>query len=111
MFGMSRNAVYDWFRRNDKLSSIPLESISVSDIPSSDINKFMDDEELLTMVNLAISSMPEKRKQIFRMSRIMGMKNREISDTLGISIKTVEYNIRKAQEELRKLMSIIVLFF
>ena len=63
------------------------------------------------MVNLAVSGMPETRKRIFILSRVKGLKNREIAEEMGVSIKTVEYHISKALEELRKLSYLVLLFF
>lgn len=111
LFTVSRNAVYDWFRRQDKLQKISIDSVDVSGMPARDMNKVMDDAELLNLVNVAISNMPEKRKQIFVLSREKGMKNAEIAELLGVSEKTVEYHIGKALEELRKLSYTILLFF
>jgi len=110
IFTSSRNAVYDWFRRRDKLEKVPIDSVDLSGVPTADVNKVMDDVELLTLVNLAISNMPPTRKEIFTLSRVKGMKNAEIAELLGVSVKTVEYNIRRALEELRKLTYIILLF-
>ena len=111
LFTASRNAVYDWFRRQDKLQKVSMDSVDLSGILARDVNKVMDDAELLDLVNVAVSNMPEKRKQIFTLSRARGMKNAEIAELLGVSEKTVEYHIGKALEELRKLSYIILLFF
>ena len=88
-----------------------MDSVDLSGILARDVNKVMDDAELLDLVNVAVSNMPEKRKQIFTLSRARGMKNAEIAELLGVSEKTVEYHIGKALEELRKLSYIILLFF
>ena len=112
LFTASRNAVYDWFRRQDKLRKVvSMDTVDLSGIPAGDMNKVMDDAELLELVNVAVSNMPEKRKRIFELSRSKGMKNVEIAELLGVSEKTVEYHIGKALEELRKLSYIILLFF
>ena len=89
LYTASRNAVYDWFRRSDRLDTVGIEN--ASGIVGEDLSKILDDVELLTMVNLAVSGMPETRKRIFILSRVKGLKNREIAEDLGVSIKTVEY--------------------
>jgi RNA polymerase sigma-70 factor (ECF subfamily) len=88
-----------------------MDKVDLSGIPAGDMNKVMDDTELLDLLNVAVSNMPEKRKRIFELSRSKGMKNAEIAELLGVSEKTVEYHIGKALEELRKLSYIILLFF
>ena len=109
LFTSSKNAVIDWFRRRDKLQTEAI-STGLTDLPTADTEKVLDDAELLTLINLAISNMPEKRKRIFTLSRVDGLRNAEIARQMGISEKTVEYHISKALEELRKLTYIIALF-
>jgi RNA polymerase sigma-70 factor (ECF subfamily) len=46
--------------------------------------------------------MPEKRKEIFRLSREQGYSNKEIADKLKISVKTVENQITSALKYLRE---------
>lgn len=107
---MSRNAVYDWFRGSDSSENVPLDAIDLNGVPSSDISKVVDEKDLLTLINIAISNMPSKRKEIFTMSRVKGMKNAEIAELLNVSVKTVEYHIQRALADLRKLSFIIFLF-
>lgn len=53
----------------------------------------------------AIFTLPEKCRVIFCMSRIDGLTYKEIAQTLGISIKTVETQIGRALVTLRKRLS------
>jgi len=50
------------------------------------------EEKILEVMN----SLPDKCLAVFRLSRIDGLKNWEIADQLGISIKAVEKHISKA---------------
>ena len=52
-----------------------------------------------------ISALPPERQRIFKMSRLDGMKYREIADELGISIKTVEAQMGKALKYMREHLS------
>ena len=61
--------------------------------------------ELQTKINEAISSLPVRCKEIFHMSRNEGMKYHEIAQKLGISVKTVETQISRALQSLRKELS------
>jgi len=58
--------------------------------------------ELNHKIALLLDSLPENCKRIFKMNRIDGMKYREISDQLSISIKTVEANMTKALKIFRE---------
>ncbi len=61
--------------------------------------------ELLEKAENAIKSMPPKRREIFRLSREQGLKNKEISEKLNISIKTVENQMGQALRYLRDQLS------
>lgn len=54
------------------------------------------EKELQEKVVEVMETLPEKCKAVFLLSRNDGLKNHEIADQLGISIKTVEKHISKA---------------
>lgn len=54
------------------------------------------EKELEDEITEVMNSLPEKCLTVFKLSRIEGLKNREIADQLGISLKTVEKHISKA---------------
>lgn len=57
--------------------------------------------DLETIVNKNIEDLPDRRRQIFKMSRFEDMKNQEIADKLNVSIKTVEAQMTQAIKFLR----------
>ncbi|MDR2969084.1 MAG: RNA polymerase sigma-70 factor [Tannerellaceae bacterium] len=61
-------------------------------------------EELQRIIDQAIERLPERRRQIFRMHRFDGMKYAEIATSLSLSVKTVEAEMSKALQALRKEM-------
>ncbi len=58
-------------------------------------------EEVWQLVNDAIRSLPEKTKEIFLLSRMEYLTNREIAEQLNVSIKTVEFHVGKALKVMR----------
>lgn len=57
--------------------------------------------ELEEKIRIAVESLPDQCRKIFKMNRYEGMKNSEIATELGISIRTVETQISKALTILR----------
>lgn len=58
-------------------------------------------KELSKVINKTLNSLPERCREIFKMSRYEGLKYHEIADKLSISIKTVEANMGKALKQFR----------
>ena len=54
------------------------------------------EKELHEKVGEVMDTLPEKCRAVFLLSRIDGLKNHEIANLLGVSIKTVEKHISKA---------------
>lgn len=59
-------------------------------------------KELEQLIHKTFDKMPQRRLQIFRMQRFEGKKYAEIANILCISIKTVEAEMTKALQLLRK---------
>jgi RNA polymerase sigma-70 factor (ECF subfamily) len=57
--------------------------------------------ELEEHISHSIGKLPTECRRVFELSRIEGLKYREIADTLNISIKTVEAQMSKAIRSLR----------
>lgn len=74
-------------------------------------------KELQQKINLLIESLPEQCRKVFILSRKYELKNREIAEELGLSVKTVEKHISKALAILRlslkdaRLLLLLPLFF
>jgi RNA polymerase sigma-70 factor, Bacteroides expansion family 1 len=59
-------------------------------------------EELEKLIDKTLKSMPERRRKIFKMHRFDKKKYAEIAQFFSISIKTVEAEMTKALQSLRK---------
>ena len=75
----------------------------------------LDTRQLEQLIYRSIEELPDQMQTIFRLSRFEGLKYAEISDRLGISVKTVETHMGRALAKLRKLLSgylkLVVLLF
>lgn len=60
------------------------------------------EKELEEKIMNIIDSLPDRCQAVFRMSRIEGMKNREIAEHMGVSLKAVEKHMSKALQIFRE---------
>jgi RNA polymerase sigma-70 factor, ECF subfamily len=60
----------------------------------------IEENELRIRLYAAIDQLPEKCRQVFEMSRFEELKQQEIADKLGISVKTVKNHITIALKQL-----------
>ncbi len=89
--------------RNKALSLIPSDHIGIEemeDVSEEDI----DTAERDARIWKAIGELPERMRITFLMSKRDGMKHKEISEELGISVKTVEHQIAEALKRLREAL-------
>lgn len=73
---------------------------------------FMLDAEMAGRIEKVINSLPEKRREIFRLSREEGLTYLQIAKQLGISVKTVENQmglaLKSLREQLRNFLLLIL---
>lgn len=62
----------------------------------------IENKELRTEIKEAINELPDKCKEVFKLSYLHDMKNKDIADVMGISLRTVEAHMYKALKILRK---------
>jgi len=60
------------------------------------VDSVIDYETLNRQIAAVIAELPDKRKQIFKLSREQGLTHKEIAGQLNISVKTVENQINLA---------------
>lgn len=104
IFKMAKCAVYNYFdhllvsRKYVAASSLnaPVGSCSTED------NLFASQLESMLMEEVA--KFPDRRKEIFLMSRIGGLDNDEIARRLGIDKRTVQNQISLCVSQLRKVL-------
>lgn len=108
LYRLSRNAAIDYCRRKHIHISIADNYDDLGDTAPDE--EFFAREKNIQYLN-CLQKMPERRREVFTLSREQGLSNEEISRRLGISRKTVENHINAALRELRKVVSSITVFF
>lgn len=93
---------------SDILSTIPydIDNRTQDSILYSDLCRLLDD---------TVGKMPRDERQVWNMSRSLGLKNKEIARVLGVSLRTVEQRLAKAKDFVRNAIrtnwtTIILLF-
>jgi RNA polymerase sigma-70 factor, ECF subfamily len=85
---------------------------AMSDISTEKASKKVLVTELEQRIKNALNDLPEQCRTVFQLSRFEELKYQQISDTLGISIKTVEAQMGKALRIMRvKLVDYLPLVF
>lgn len=114
IYTMARNEIFGQLRKL-LVRRRYLEELSFSLNESSETtDRQIEYNELTSVVAQLVSSMPEKRREIYVLSRNEGLSYKEIASQLGISENTVDSQIRKAltylKENLRRKMSLLLFF-
>jgi len=61
-------------------------------------------EELGKQIETAVNILPEKCREVFKLTRTSGLKNREIAEELDVPINTVQTNLPIALKRLRQAL-------
>lgn len=85
----------EWKLKELSLTQTPFENIIIAGILA---------EETQAIIQKTIQTFPEQTREIFQLSRYEQLKNLEIAERLGVSVKTVEYHIGKALQEFRNAL-------
>ncbi|MGK7397336.1 MAG: RNA polymerase sigma-70 factor [Candidatus Cyclobacteriaceae bacterium M3_2C_046] len=83
--------------------------ISHSQQTGNTVDDYINYQELSLQINKTIELLPPKRKEIFILSRLQGLSNKEIAEKLNTSVSTVENQMNKALKFLRKNLNMLSL--
>lgn len=111
LFTLTRNRCIDLLRRerlsiqfrNDKQEEYRRLSENFDALSDPVLDEIFA-REVQEEVNRAINVLPEQCRKIFILSRTNGFKNREISEMLNLSEKTIESHLTKAIKTIRQVL-------
>ncbi|QPF94544.1 RNA polymerase sigma factor [Bradyrhizobium commune] len=87
-------------RRAEKRRLTADEVDSMLEIPDDrpDAARVIEDRSEVEQLKRAIAELPERRRRVLMLSRIDGLPNREIAAILGVTVRTVETDLKQAVE-------------
>ena len=103
LFRLIKNRCLDHLKH--KMFEIEM-SLKLQSLNRFDVSDISEGNETEMLVRNAINSLPRKCRDIFLLSRVEGLKYREISERLGISVNTVECQMGIALKKLRVKLNI-----
>lgn len=102
LYRIAYTRMLNLFRDSDKYD----QNADLPDQESgSDPEQLMENEELRQIIEKAISAMPEKRQNVFRLCFLQQFTYKEASEFLEVSEKTIENHMGFALKDLRSALS------
>ena len=77
------------------------ENITANQVTPPEGEDMLREQQMQREIDRAVEALPDKCREVFKLSRFEEMSYKEISTTLSISIKTVENHMGRALRELR----------
>lgn len=103
LFQTAANLIRDRARRQQvrRLATPDIEEAAVAQTPATPEQTLIDRETLI-QVRRALADLPERTRHVFLLYRIDGLRHQAIADALGVSIGTVEKDVRRAMAHLTR---------
>lgn len=106
---VSRNEAFHFIRQREKYRNISIDQLPVElVIEPTSIDGSVIEEEMISVYNTAVKTLPERCKLIFLMVRDDKLKYKEIAQILSISERTVEKQMNIA---ISKVVSIVKKYY
>ncbi|HAQ18681.1 MAG TPA: hypothetical protein DCR40_05515 [Prolixibacteraceae bacterium] len=102
LFSVAYHETISWLRKEKSEKMRIGEFGRITGFQTNETEQTVEFRNIERLANQLIQEMPEKRKEIFILSREQGFSNREIAERLNISIKTVENQMTSALKYLRE---------
>ncbi len=107
LFVITKRILIDAYRKDARHKKLLSD---IQPLQADDLQEGGDSENSMQELQAAINALPEKRRQIFTLSKMEGLTYQEIADAMHISRNTVESQMVKALKFLRKRMSHLPFF-
>uniref|UniRef100_UPI003217A30E RNA polymerase sigma-70 factor n=1 Tax=uncultured Draconibacterium sp. TaxID=1573823 RepID=UPI003217A30E len=105
LFTSVRNRSLDYLKKQKNRAQHLNSAIDTKKYAENLSSFWFAESELETLFEKSLEKLPPRCREIFKLSRIEGIKNQQIAEKLGISKRTVELQISNALKFLRKDLS------
>lgn len=105
LFKMTKNHIFNFIKHKKIERQYQQELIKRNLITDDlDLTDNLHAKEIEMLITYTIAQMPERRKEIFNMSRYEGKSNLQIAQMLDMSVRTVERHLYLALADLKKAL-------
>jgi len=101
LFSISYNLIVDRLRLRLKDQEYRKFLVHFFESENYELTNDLDYDKIVLQIRNAVEELPAKRKQIYTLSRELGLSHKEIAARLNISVKTVENQITLALKHLK----------
>lgn len=105
IFTISKNLVLDELKSAMSKKLMYTENHVLDEILPGQEDMANREKELESIIQQGIGKLPQRRRQIFSLSRLEGLSYKQIAEKLSISENTVDTQIRKSLQFLRQEFS------
>lgn len=103
IYRIASNLSINYLRNQNNRLRI-LQTLPIAGMQDTSEEK-MDSKELEGIIRLAVNLLPEKRQEVYRLSREDGLSHQQIADKLNISINTVKNQIGSSLKFIQEFIS------
>lgn len=103
LFTIAKNIAINELRKKTHQVTDYIEECKTLPTPkaSASLEEEIDAQQSLGVYCEAVAALPERCRRVYLLRRVHGLKQQEIADTLGISLRMVEKHLHKGVKECR----------
>ncbi|RPI26044.1 MAG: RNA polymerase sigma factor SigZ [Chloroflexota bacterium] len=98
IYQIARNLIIDHYRRRREQVEIPEDLPAEADMPEED-----PEAELALSLKEMIDELPELYRQALILTEYQGLTQKELAETLGISVSGAKSRVQRARDQLREM--------
>lgn len=109
IYTVARNSVYNYIKSKnvrDKYAESNMWDVA----ESPDAEDIIIAKETQLLIDVAVERMPRQRKNIYELSQNQGLNKEEVAKQLDITKNAVDKQLRLAMQDIRNILSSMILF-